>query len=63
MSMFKNERFFHYDNVRPHTARLAHEFLENFDLTLLKHLPYSSDLAPCDFGLFPFIKEKTKIFE
>ena len=24
------------------------------------HLPYSSDLAPCDFGLFAEIKKKTK---
>jgi len=61
--MFKNEHFFHH-NVR-HIVRLVPEFLENFDLTLL-NLPYNSDLAPCDFGLFPFIKEtlnKTKIFE
>jgi len=41
-------------------ARLTQEFLENFGLKLFKHLLYSSDLASCDFGLFPLIKKTLK---
>ncbi|GBP64407.1 hypothetical protein EVAR_43184_1 [Eumeta japonica] len=38
------------------TARYTTNVLE--DLELLAHPPYSLDLAPCDFYLFPKIKEK-----
>jgi hypothetical protein len=29
------------------------QFLANHNITVLEHLPYSPDLAPCDFYLFP----------
>ncbi|KAF2886046.1 hypothetical protein ILUMI_20125 [Ignelater luminosus] len=44
----------------PHTARLTQEFFKNVGLKLLAHPPYSPDLAPCDFGLFPLVKDKLK---
>jgi len=33
------------------------EAIENLDLTILPHSPYSPDLAPCDFHLSPNMKE------
>jgi hypothetical protein len=29
-------------------------------MTVITHPPYSSDLAPCDFFLFPKMKQKLK---
>ncbi|KAF2905400.1 hypothetical protein ILUMI_00770 [Ignelater luminosus] len=52
--------YFHHDNARPHAARLMQGFLENAGLKLLAQPPYSPDLAPCDFGLFPLVKDKLK---
>ena len=46
----------HHDNAAPHKARLTVQFLEQQGITLLPHPPYSPDLAPCDFWLFPKIK-------
>ncbi|XP_076037492.1 histone-lysine N-methyltransferase SETMAR-like isoform X2 [Oratosquilla oratoria] len=40
----------------PHKARLTVQFLEQQGITLLPHPPYSPDLAPCEFWLFPKIK-------
>jgi transposase len=36
------------------------EFLASKPITVLKHPPYSPDLAPSDFFLFPKIKEILK---
>jgi hypothetical protein len=33
------------------------EAIEKLDLTIVPHPPYSPDLAPCDFHLFPKMKE------
>jgi histone-lysine N-methyltransferase SETMAR len=44
------------DNVRPHTAKKATEFLAGNGLKRVPHEPYSSDLAPCVFYLFGYIK-------
>lgn len=52
--------FLHHDNAPPHRAHIAQQFLENSSLKLLGHPPYSPDLAPCDFGLFPHIKSQLR---
>ena len=44
------------DNASSHTAKLTKGFLEAEGLDLLPHPPYSPDLAPCDFWLFPKLK-------
>ena len=44
------------DNASSHTAKLTKNFLESEGLDLLLHPPYSPDLAPCDFWLFPKLK-------
>jgi hypothetical protein len=36
------------------------EFLASKQITVLEHLPYSPDLVPSDFSLFPKVKEILK---
>jgi transposase len=36
------------------------QFLANKNITVLEHPPYSPDLAPCNFYLFPKIKSVLK---
>ncbi|KAF6371995.1 hypothetical protein mRhiFer1_009734 [Rhinolophus ferrumequinum] len=43
-----------------HTALSVREFLASKQITVLGHLPYSPDLAPNDFFLYPKIKEILK---
>lgn len=50
----------HHDNAPSHTALIVRQFLAKTSTTVLEHPPYSPDLAPCDFFLFPKIKEKLK---
>lgn len=47
---------FHHDNARPHTARATVELLAQFGWNILTHPPYSPDLAPSDYHLFPELK-------
>ncbi|KAI6658251.1 Transposase [Oopsacas minuta] len=44
------------DNASSHTAKLNKNFLDVEGLELLPHPPYSPDLAPYDFWLFPKLK-------
>jgi len=48
----------HHDNAAPHKAKLTQEYLETQGIALVPHPPYSPDLAPCDFWLFPKIKAR-----
>ncbi len=50
----------HHDNASSHTCRLTKTYLENQGISNLPHPPYSPDLAPCDFFLFPKIKKELK---
>jgi transposase len=43
-----------------HTTLSIREFLAKKDIPILPHPPYSPDLAPCDFYLFPKLKSKLK---
>ena len=52
--------FFHHDNAPAHSALRTHEFLAKHSITVLPHPPYSPDLAPCDFFLFPMLKRPLK---
>ncbi len=47
-----------HDNASPHTSVLTLAFL--FDQDMLAHPPYSPDLAPADFFLFPTLKKKLR---
>ena len=49
----------HWDNAPVHTARIVREYLATRDdIEVMDHPPYSPDLAPCDFFLFPKLKNK-----
>jgi histone-lysine N-methyltransferase SETMAR len=48
----------HHDNAAPHKAGIVTEYLSKERVKLLPHPPYSPDLAPCDFYLFPKIKHE-----
>ena len=41
-------------------AAAMQEFLEETEVKLLTQPEYNTDLAPCDFGLFPYIKLSMK---
>lgn len=47
-----------HDNARPHTARATQQLLEKFGWDIFDHPPYSPDLAPSDFHLFPELKTR-----
>ena len=49
----------HHDNAPAHTALSVREFLAKKNIPVLPHPPYSPDLAPCDFCLFPKLKLKS----
>lgn len=46
----------HHDNAPAHTSLVVREFLARSSITVTDHPPYSPDLAPCDFFLFPKCK-------
>ncbi len=50
----------HHDNAPAHTALSIRQFLAERNTAALKQPPYSPDLAPCDFVLFPKIKSVLK---
>ena len=51
---------FHHDNAPAYKAGITVSFLESNGLNLLGHPPYSPDLAPCDFFLFPKVKKEMR---
>ena len=51
---------FHDDNAPSHRALVTCEFLAQNSIITLPHPPYSPDLAPCDFFLFPKMKLQLK---
>ena len=46
-----------HDNAPAHKSATVQEFLKESGLNVLDHPPYSPDLFPCDFWLFPRLKE------
>ncbi|GFT01071.1 putative DD34D transposase [Nephila pilipes] len=55
----KNRRIIlHHDNASSHTSTQTKAFLTERKIELMGHPPYSPDLAPNDFFLFPHIKNK-----
>jgi transposase len=53
---WKNVFLLHHDNAPCHTPLVIRQFLADKVITVRPHPPYSPDLAPCDFWLFPKIK-------
>ena len=50
----------HHDNAPAHNALGIREFLTKNNIAVPEQPPYSPDLAPCDFFLFPKLKEVIK---
>lgn len=48
---------FHQDNAPAHKSRVAMAAIKDAGFELMEHPPYSPDLAPSDFYLFPRLKE------
>ena len=53
---FKGIKLLH-DNAPAHKAKLIQDYLRRHKVAELPHPAYSPDLAPCDFFLFPKLKE------
>lgn len=59
--LWKNKNWLlHHDNAPAHTSLLVREFLAKNNTLIMPQPPYSPDLAPCDFFLFPKLKRPMK---
>ncbi|GFU58797.1 histone-lysine N-methyltransferase SETMAR [Trichonephila clavipes] len=52
----KKENLLHQHNVPSHTSAVAMVKIHELRIELLDHPPYSPDLAPSNFFLFPYLK-------
>lgn len=52
--------FLLHDNAPPHKTLKVREFLNKKQICLIAHPPYSPDLSPCDYFLFPKLKTAMK---
>jgi hypothetical protein len=50
----------HHDNAPAHTLLLIHSYLTKHQTSVVPHSPYSPDLDPADFFLFPKLKTTLK---
>ena len=50
----------HHDNTATHASRLMQSILAKHQITQVTQHPYSPDLAPCGFWLFPKLKSPLK---
>jgi len=50
----------HWDNARPHQSAITREEVEKRFKMLLPHPAYSLELAPSDFFLFGYLKDKLR---
>ena len=46
-----------HDNASSHKCEVVKSFLSSEKVKVLNHPPYSPDLGPCDFFLFPRLKK------
>ena len=51
-----NSWVLHHDNAPAHTSLPVQHFLASKNMVVIPHPPYSPDLAPCNFFLFPKMK-------
>lgn len=54
------EWLLHHDNAPAHRSQLVQQFLAKHQIAQVQQPPYSPDLAPCDFFLFPKVKKVMK---
>ena len=53
----------HMDNASAHQCDVVQACLQNMSINVLKHPPYSLDLSPCDFFLFPILNKRMRGIE
>ncbi len=53
----RDEIHLHMDNAGPHRGRFVVDAMQGWNWPTLDHPPYSPDLSPCDFFLFPLLKK------
>ena len=60
-ALFKSGQWhFHWDNVLVHNSILVTDYLTKMGINTVPQPTDSPDLAPCDFWLFPKLKEKLR---
>ena len=60
-TLFKSGQWhFNQDNAPVHNSIFVTDYLTKIGIKTVPHTPYSPDLAPCDFWLFPKLKEKLR---
>ena len=56
-ALFKSGQWhFHRDSISVHNSILITDYLTKMGIKAVRPPPYSSDLAPCDFWLFPKLR-------
>ena len=56
-ALFKSAQWhFHQDNAPVHNTILVTDYLTKVGIKTVPHPPYSLNLAPCDFCLFPMLR-------
>ena len=56
-ALFKSAQWhFHQDNAPVHNSILVTDYLSKMDIKTVPQPPYSPDLDPCDFCLFPKLR-------
>ena len=50
----------HHDNAPAHSSNLVQQFLVKHKIVQLRQPPYSPDIAPCNFSMFPKLKMALK---
>lgn len=60
MAANKKNIIYHQDNAPSHTAEQTKLELDLLGFSRISHPPYSPDLAPMDFALFPYLKAKLR---
>jgi histone-lysine N-methyltransferase SETMAR len=45
-----------HNNARPHPGKDVHDLFDGYSWEVLAHPPYSPDMSPLDFDLFPKLK-------
>jgi len=53
---WQGEWFLHHDNTTSHTSLVVQQFLNEKSIPVITQPPYSLDLAPIYFWLFPTLK-------
>ena len=58
-ALFKSGQWhFHQDNTPVHNSILVTDYLTKMGIKTVVHPPYSPDVGPCDFWLFPKLRDR-----